>query len=242
MALLKQYAELGVRVRSWFRNLKRSWLGVAERELNARIGHAEDLASAFVPNDPSPENNARGEQAIKTFQEVLIVDPENLTAIDGIGSLFLKIGSAPRIDTKALEESKKYHNRHIQIRPNDPEPYYWIGMIDWTIAFRGWNEPAVIRAEYAVKYGALIDEGIASLQKAIFLSPGYYGAMTYLRLLYRRKSDISETAPEREALTQLADGLLEQVKEIRQRQETPNTPASKIGLGRKATKEQHWLH
>src|SRR5207248_4213791 len=86
-----------------------------------------------------------------------------------------------------------YNEKHIALKPNDPEPYYWIGVIDWTLAFRVNNElraeynknnikkqvkdtdplPASLRAEYAAKYGNLVDEGIADLQKAIQLKPDY---------------------------------------------------------------------
>ncbi len=38
--------------------------------------------------------------------------------------------------SQKMEESKAYHEKHIQIKPTDPEPYYWIGVIDWSIAFR----------------------------------------------------------------------------------------------------------
>ena len=35
-----------------------------------------------------------------------------------------------------FEESKTYHLKHIMLKPEDPEPYYWIGVIDWTLTYR----------------------------------------------------------------------------------------------------------
>jgi len=76
--------------------------------------------------------------------------------------------------------------------------------------------PPAVRTEYATKYGPLVDEGIADLQKAITLKPDYDDAMAYLGLLYRRKADMVESADERAALEKQADDLLEKIKEIKQ--------------------------
>ena len=204
--------------------------------LNARLYLATAYASLYIPGAPSQENLARGNQAVAEFKEVLDKDPNNLSAIDGIGSILFQMGGQP-FDPKKFEESKTYHQKHIQLKPDDPEPYYWIGVIDWTLAFRGNGEmrmeynksnikkqvkdtdplPSAVRAQYAEKYGALVDEGIAELQKAIQLRPDYDDAMAYLNLLYRRKADMVESVEEREALKKQADDLLDKVKEIKQK-------------------------
>jgi tetratricopeptide (TPR) repeat protein len=204
--------------------------------MNARLFLATAYASLYIPGAPSAENKARGDQAIKEFKEVLDIDPNNLTAIDGIGSLLYNMAGTP-FDEKGFEESKAYHEKHIQIRPEDPEPYYWIGVIDWTLAFRGNGElrldynkanikkqihdedalPPAVRAEYVAKYGQVIDEGIADLNKAISLRPDYDDAMAYLNLLYRRKADTVESAAERDSYEKQAEDLVEKVKEIKQK-------------------------
>src|SRR3984885_13399627 len=181
--------------------------------LNARLYLATAYASLYIPGAPSPENMARGNQAVAEFKEVLDKDPNNLSAIDGIGSILFQMAGQP-FDPKKFEESKSYHQRHIQLKPDDPEPYYWIGVIDWTLAFRANGEmriaynkdnikkqgkdkdplPAAVGSEYRDKDGPLVDEGIADLQKAISLKPDYDDAMAYLSLLYRRKADMVETA------------------------------------------------
>jgi tetratricopeptide (TPR) repeat protein len=204
--------------------------------LNARLYLATAYASLYIPGAPSQENLARGNQAVAEFKEVLDKDPNNLSAIDGIGSILFQMGGQP-FDPKKFEESKTYHQKHIQLKPDDPEPYYWIGVIDWTLAFRGNGEmrmdynknnikkqvkdtdplPPAIRSQYASKYGPLIDEGIADLQKAISLRPDYDDAMAYLNLLYRRKADLVESKEEREALLKQADDLVDKVKEIKQK-------------------------
>jgi len=212
----------------------------------ARVYLATAYASLYIPGAPSPENKARGDQAITEFKNILEIDPNNLTAIDGIGSLLFQMAGTPPVNEKGFEDSKTFHQRHIQIKPDDPEPYYWNGVIDWTLAWRGnavmrldYNKnnikkqvhddqplPAPVRTDYAAKYGTLVDEGISDLQKAISLKPDYDDAMAYLSLLYRRKADMVESADERASLEKQADDLLEKIKEIKQKrldqqQQTP---------------------
>jgi tetratricopeptide (TPR) repeat protein len=204
--------------------------------LNARLYLATAYASLYIPGAPSAENQARGQQAVSEFKEVLDKNADNLSAIDGIGSILFQMAGQP-FDPKKFEESKSYHQRHIQLKPDDPEPYYWIGVIDWTLAFRANGEmrldynknnikkqirdddplPPDLRTQYVTKYGSQVDEGIEDLKKAISLRPDYDDAMAYLNLLYRRKADMVEGKDEREALKKQADDLVEKVKEIKQR-------------------------
>jgi tetratricopeptide (TPR) repeat protein len=184
----------------------------------ARIYLATAYASQFVPGSPSPENTQKGEQAIVQFKKVLDLDPKNVSAIDGIGSMLFNMGTTP-YDPEKLLESKKYHQMHIQMKPDDPQPYYWVGVIDWTLAFRDnqklrkdYNKnlprrrkplkptdplPPKLRDELAAKYQATVDEGINALNKAIQLNPEYADAMAYLNLLYRQKADMVTDNAER---------------------------------------------
>ena len=204
--------------------------------MNARLYLATAYASLYIPGAPSAENLARGNQAISEFKEVLDKDSNNLSAIDNLGSIYFLMGGQP-FDPKKFEESKKYHQRHIELKPDDPEPYYWIGVIDWTLAFRGNGEmrmdynknnikkqvrddeplPQAVRQAYVDKYGALVDEGISDLQKAISTKPDYDDAMAYLNLLYRRKADMAASQEERASLIKQADDLVDKVKEIKQK-------------------------
>ena len=213
--------------------------------LNARLYLATAYASQYIPGAPSEQNKKIGKQAIAEFKEILQSNPDNLSAIDGIGSILFQMAGTP-FDPKLFEESKTYHQKHIQLKPEDPEPYYWIGVIDWTLAFRAnaemrkdYNEknirkqvkdtdplPAAIRTEYLSKYGPLIDEGVTDLQKAISIRPDYDDAMAYLNLLYRRKADTVESADERAALQKQADDLVDKVKEVKQRRASQPAPTT----------------
>ena len=213
--------------------------------LNARLYLATAYASQYIPGAPSEQNKNIGRQAIAEFKEILESNPDSLSAIDGVGSILFQMAGTP-YDPKLFEESKTYHQKHIQLKPEDPEPYYWIGVIDWTLAFRAngemrkeYNEknikkqvrdtdalPAAIRTDYLAKYGTLIDEGISDLQKAITLRPDYDDAMAYLNLLYRRKADTVESASERASLQKQADDLVDKVKEVKQRRASQPAPTT----------------
>jgi tetratricopeptide (TPR) repeat protein len=204
--------------------------------MNARLYLATAYASQYIPGAPSDQNVRLGNQAVNEFKEVLQIDPNNLSAIDGIGSILFQMAGTP-YDPKKFEESKSYHQKHIELKPNDPEPYYWIGVIDWTLSFRANGElraaynrehvnkqvrdtdplPPALRNEYTAKFGPLVEEGISDLQKAIQIRPDYDDAMAYLNLLYRRKADMVESADERAALLKQADDLVDKVKEIKQK-------------------------
>jgi len=213
--------------------------------MNARLYLATAYASQYIPGAPSEQNVRLGTQAVNEFKEVLSIDDKNISAIDGIGSILFQMASTP-YDPKKFDESKSYHQKHIEFRPNDPEPYYWIAAIDWIVAQRislelraEYNKnnirkqvkdtdpmPSAVRAEYVAKCSAMVEEGIAALQKALQIKPDYDDAMAYLNLLYRRKADMVESADERASLLKQADDLVDKVKEIKQRRaEQPQQPS-----------------
>ena len=211
---------------------------------NARLYLATAYAAQYIPGAPSDDNIHMGKQAMQEWQEVLDKDPTNLNAIDGIGSILYSMSTVP-FDPKKMEESKSYHEKHIQIKPSDPEPYYWIGVIDWSIAFRGnkdmreeYNKtakktikdtdpmPPALAAQFQQKYGAIVNEGLADLQKAMELRPDYDDAMAYLNLLYRQKADMEATPDARDADIKLADDLVDKVKAIKQRKMDNPEPSS----------------
>ena len=213
--------------------------------LNARLYLATAYASQYIPGAPSDENMRHGQEAIQEYKQVLEKDSNNLSAIDGLASIEYQMAGQP-FDAKKFEDSKQYHQRHIALRPTDPQPYYSIGVIDWALAYRGNTEmradynkahinkqvkdtepmPPDVRKAYTEKYQGLVDDGIASLKKAIDLKPDYDDAMTYLNLLYRRKADMVESSAERDALTKQADELLDKVKEIKQKRAEQPTPTT----------------
>jgi tetratricopeptide (TPR) repeat protein len=110
---------------------------------------------------------------------------------------------------KKFDLAKKYYRMAGDLDPNDPEPYYSVGVIDWTACYQPRMEERAklglkpdenlnpknkdqkkACAELKDKNGPLISEGIESLNKAIQLRPDYDDAMAYLNLMYREKADV----------------------------------------------------
>ena len=195
---------------------------------------ASAYASRYIPGAPSEENARMGKLAAETYKEVLRRDPQNLPAVDGLASILYQRAGQP-FDADMFAESRSYHQRHVELRPQDPQPYYSIGVIDWTLSYRGntrlrqaFNQsvggeglldtdplPEVLRVEYVREFGGMIEEGIQVLTHAIELKPEYDDAMIYLNLLYRRKADTVDSAAERARLMKVADELIDKVKEIK---------------------------
>jgi tetratricopeptide (TPR) repeat protein len=202
----------------------------------AQLYLATAYQTQFIPGAPSEDNKRLADEAIKQFTDILNRDPNNLDAIDRMGALLYAMGNPPFAPEK-FEESKKYHLRHIALSPNDPEPYYWVGLIDWTLVYRtnqglrsDYNHahptkqihddqplPADLRDQLAAKELATVDDGINSMKKAIERRADYDDAMAYLSLLYRQKSDMVSSTSERDDLQKQADALLDQVKQIKQK-------------------------
>jgi tetratricopeptide (TPR) repeat protein len=212
--------------------------------MNSRLYLATAYASQYIPGATSEDNVRKARRAVEEFKGVLILDPQSIPAMDGIGSILYQMAGQP-YDPEKFAESKSQFMKHSRLRPDDPEPYYWIGVIDWTVSFRANDElrahfnktvrgeplrptdpfPVELREQYTREYGSIIDEGIDALKHAIELRPDYDDAMAYLNLLYRRKADTVAYISERDELTQVADDLVDRVKEIKQRRaEAPKRP------------------
>jgi tetratricopeptide (TPR) repeat protein len=203
--------------------------------MNARVYLATAYASQYIPGAPSQDNLNYANQAIAEFKDVLSVEPNNLSAIDGIGSLLWGMGSNP-YNEQTLEDAKQYHLKHITVDPADPASYYWVEVIDWAIAYHAdrliredYNNknvrkplkdsdplPDKLATQYAQKYGSLVDEGIKYANDAMDRKPEYDDAMAYLNLLYRSKADMETSKDARDADLKQADDLVHKVQIIKQ--------------------------
>ena len=204
--------------------------------LNARVYLATAYAAQYIPGAPSDENVRVGEQAVTEFQDVLTHDANNIPAIDGLGSILYNMAGTP-FQPERYEESKKYHQKHIALNPNDAEPYYWVGVINWTLARRANDElrqaynlenprrqlkdldplPDKLRTQFSEQHGAMVDEAMQMLDKAVQIRPEYADAIAYKSLVLRQKADQADSTT-RASLEKEADDLLDQVKAIKQKE------------------------
>jgi tetratricopeptide (TPR) repeat protein len=173
--------------------------------INAKMYLATAYAQQYIPGVDTPDNNKNAEEAIDQYKHVLDVPSaareQKVNAAKGIASLYYNM--------KKFDDAKKYNHMVSEMDPNDPDPYYSIGVIDWAECYQPRMEE---RAKLGLKPDEnlnpknkdqkkaceslkeknwpAIQEGIDSLNKAIQLRPDYDDAMAYLNLMYREKADV----------------------------------------------------
>jgi tetratricopeptide (TPR) repeat protein len=192
--------------------------------LNAQLYLATSYSALYIPGDQTAENIRNGEQALQEFKAILAKRPDNLSALDGAGSILYNAAGNP-FDAEKMEESKSFHNKHILLKPDDPEPYYWVGVIDWSLAYRGNRAmretnrvayrdpmPSRLAEQFGKRYGDIVEDGMTKLRRAIDLRPNYGDAMAYLNLLYRQKADMQTDPIARADNIKTADDLVDQAK------------------------------
>ena len=172
--------------------------------LNARMYLATAYAQQYIPAVDSPDNVRMAQQAIEQYQKVLDSNPareQKVNSAKGIAYLYLNM--------KKFDDAKKYYRMASDVDPNDPEPYYSVGVIDWTASYQPRMEERAklgmkpeenlnpknkdqkkVCGELKQKNMPAISEGIDSLNKAIQLRPDYDDAMAYMNLMYREKADV----------------------------------------------------
>jgi tetratricopeptide (TPR) repeat protein len=198
--------------------------------INARMYLATAYVSQYIPGVDSPENLRTAQQAIDEYQRVIDANPsrdQKVNAAKGIAYLYL--------NEKKWDDAKKYYRMASELDPNDPEPYYSIGVIDWTACYQprmeeraklGMKPDEHLSAsnkeqkkaceQLKPKNEPYIQEGIDSLNKAIQLRPDYDDAMTYMNLMYREKADVEcDDAAARTEDLKTADGWVDKTLAVK---------------------------
>ncbi len=161
--------------------------------LNARLYLATAYRSQWTPGVYTDENAAKADKAISTFEEVLEKDPENVNAMANIAGIY-NANDEP-------EKAKEWYRKRLIIDPENPEPYYGIGTINWKLSHdeTGMNGDGVefLEEEDRAKIDTVVTEGIEALEKALELDDDYTDAMQYLNLMYRERSYLAEEEDEK---------------------------------------------
>jgi tetratricopeptide (TPR) repeat protein len=177
---------------------------------NAQLYLATSYMTQWVPGADSPENNRAEQAAKREFQKVLEKDPQNKLALASLASMSYSEAAFGTDEQKhaALEEAKKWNQRLIEVDPQNSQAYYSLGVIAWAEAYPkiqaaladakmpGDAQDPIkdqkIRKDMQDKYGKIIDDGMADLQKAIDIDKESDDAMTYLNLLLRKKANLED--------------------------------------------------
>ena len=196
----------------------------------ARMYLATAYVSQYIPGVEDPDNLRTANEAIKEYQTVIDANPsrdQKVTSAKGIAYLYLNM--------KKWDEAKKYYHMASELDPNDAEPYYSIGVIDWTAVYQPRMEERAklglkpdehlnaknkeqkkVCDEMKEKNSATIQEGIDSLNKAISLREDYDDAMAYMNLMYRERADIEcDDLAAREQDLKTADSWVDKAMEAK---------------------------
>jgi Tfp pilus assembly protein PilF len=84
--------------------------------VKARLYLATSYSARYIPGSPEPENVSLGKKARDEFRSVVEMDPANLSALDGLGSILYLLGGQP-FNPQALGESRDCHLKHIALKP-----------------------------------------------------------------------------------------------------------------------------
>ena len=102
-----------------------------DSNLTARLYLANTCTNQYIPGVDSPENVHWAEEAIQQYQRIIDSDGERASKINsakGIAYLHLNM--------KKFDDSRRYYEIASDLDRNDPEPYYFLGVIDWTKCYQ----------------------------------------------------------------------------------------------------------
>jgi tetratricopeptide (TPR) repeat protein len=199
--------------------------------INARMYLATAYVSQYVPGIDTPDNLRTAQQAIDEYLKVIDANPsrdQKVNSAKGIAYLYL--------NEKKWDDAKKYYRMASELDPNDAEPYYSVGVIDWSACYQPRMEERAklgmkpdehlsvknkdqkkLCEELKVKNGPTIQEGIDSLDKGIKLREDYDDAMAYMNLMYRERADIEcEDEAARAADLKTADQWVDKAMQAKQ--------------------------
>jgi tetratricopeptide (TPR) repeat protein len=212
----------------------------------ARLYLATAYAQQYIPGVDSPDNMSMGNQAIDQYKQVLAGNPGKESQINsnkGIAYIYLNM--------KKFDDAKAYYRKALEADPNDPEPYYSVGVIDWTQTYQPRMEERAklglkpeeplkdkkVCAQLKEKNSANIQDGIDALNKALQLRPDYDDAMAYMNLMYREKADVEcEDPAQRAADLKTADDWVDKTMATKKAKAEKQPGAQGITLDQPANK------
>ncbi len=178
--------------------------------VKAHLYLATTCVSQYIPGIESDDNKGWAERAIVHYQKVLDLNSDNeqkVNSAKGIAYLYLNM--------KNWDDARKSYQMATDLDPSDPEPYYSIGVIDWTRCYQPRMEGRArlnmrpdehlsaknpqqkkLCEDLQAKSASIIEDGIMRLGKAIELRPDYDDAMAYMNLMYRERADLECEDPE----------------------------------------------
>ena len=194
---------------------------------NARLYLATSYMSQWIPGAESPENLQFAQMAKDEFLKVLEKDDKNTTALASLASLSYNQASSLTGEKKVekFDEAAKWYKKLIEVDPKNKEAYYSLGVIAWAKWYPalmtaraelrmkpedpGPVKDKKVKEELKEKYSAMVDDGIANMQKALDLDKEYDDAMAYMNLLIRERADLVDNPDDYKKQIEVADSWVQ---------------------------------
>ena len=191
--------------------------------MTAHLYLATAYMQQYIPGAESNENSQIAARAKEAFSQVLVFDPTNKVAIASMASLYL--------NQKKWDDAQQWYEKLIAAEPSNVDAYYSLGFIAWSKWFPAYqaarasaglkpDDPGPIpdpgvKQELRSRWGSVIEEGIAHLQKTLEVNPRYTDAMSYVSLLIRERADLRDTKEGWRQDIALADQWLQRAMETK---------------------------
>lgn len=191
----------------------------------ARLYLATAYMSQWIPGADSEDNNKMAKAAEDNFKMVLEKDPNDKLAIASIGSIYY--------NQKKFDIAKEWNERLLKVDPSNKEALYTLGVIAWGKAYPVRGEARAklgmkpeeagplkdkkVREEVKGKNLAVVQEGIASLERAIQIDPNYDDALAYLNLMHRELADIADSSEDYKKEISIAEDFVQKTLDAKKK-------------------------
>jgi tetratricopeptide (TPR) repeat protein len=163
----------------------------------AHLYLATALGEQYIPGVDTVDNIRLADAGIREYEKALEINSKSPNAVKGVAYLYLQM--------KKFDDAKSYYRRSIDLEPDDPEPYYSVAVIDWTLPYTRrmeLREKLALKADEPLPTDApdcwelrdsnlsIVNEGMEMLSRALDRRRDYDDATAYMNLLYRERADI----------------------------------------------------
>jgi hypothetical protein len=185
--------------------------------LTAHLYLATAYMQQYIPGAESNENSQIAARAKEAFSQVLVFDPTNSVALASMASLYL--------NEKKWDDAQQWYEKLIAAEPRNADAYYSLGFTAWSKWFPAYQTARAsaglkpddqgpipdqaVKQDLRSRWGSVVEDGIADLQKTLELNPRYEDAMSYISLLIRERADLRDTKEEWRRDIALADRWLQ---------------------------------
>ncbi|HYW41856.1 MAG TPA: TonB family protein [Bryobacteraceae bacterium] len=170
-------------------------------EVTPRLYLATAYMQQYIPGATSPENSDLAFKAESEFQQVLTLEANNKVALASLASL--------ELNQKKWDEARSWYGRLLSVDPANRDAFYSLGFIDWSVWYPPYAQARMqlgmrqqdpgpmpegaVKEDLRSRFRAVVEDGIANLQKALEIDPKYDDAMAYMNLFLREYADLRST-------------------------------------------------